>query len=221
MIIEELSESGRALCFLIDTPSDHGVPPWVSAFADHQKSEMRVLKISYGALDYQNLEVLARDTIEALAERRVRQAAFVTFGTASLILWKIALLQQKLIRNAIVVNGESRPPISRRERFIDWLEHKLPLGLPFRGYNGQFNALPFLQRLRFPVFILSVDLTAQRLKNEAAILKQELPIAWSATLEDSPDLPEKLLECVRAFQVVPTKCPQKNRLRQTQSYQQV
>ena len=209
--IEEVSENGRPLCFLIDASAKESLPPWLADFVKEKAHTARILKISYRTIDYQNLEVLAHKTIECLAQHRIRQAAFVTYGMASLILWKIALTQQKLVRNAIVINGESRPPIARRERIFDWLEARLPLGLPFRGHNGYFHALPFLQRLRFPVFILTVAPVSQRLQDEAEALKRELPIAWSKELEKTSELSETLLELTTAFHSVPTKCPQKNR----------
>lgn len=217
MEIQDVSKSGRPLCFLIDASAKESLPPWLADFVKEKSHTARVLKISYSTIDYQNLEALAHETMECLSQHRIRQAAFVTYGMASLILWKIALTQQKLVRNALVINGESRPPIARRERLFDWLEERLPLGLPFRGHNGHFHALPFLQRLRFPVLILTVPPVIQRLRDEAEALKRELPIAWSKELESTTELSESLLELTAAFHSVPTKCPQKNRTPKNES----
>ncbi|MCI5065639.1 hypothetical protein MRY87_07940 [bacterium] len=201
---------GRAVCLLRDEQYGGALfQPDTSSLETLREvlSEKNTLhEVSFPHLSGRNFSEVEEAFFEYLEQQRIRQATFVTTGSLSMLLWKVAIREQKRIRNALVIGGETRPLHSSWEQVSSWLERKLPLGLPFRVQEGNFHALPFLQRFRFPVFLFTEEHASLRLKQEAEVLARELPISWCVP-SDSQDLSQ----IYRQLQEVPAKCPQKNR----------
>jgi hypothetical protein len=207
----ESSGSGRrTLCALFDNDQ---YEEELREYFQGLESEMRVLKFFFDGVHYSNLSLLFEELIDALQEENVRQAEFLCFGATSLLLWKLAIAQQKTIRSLLVVNGETRPSYTQRESFVQWCEKRLPLGLPFRTSSETFHASPFLQRFRFPVLVTTTPNASERIINEAHVLERELPVSWYQPLTNTIPLHEEMLQLTQLLRTVPPKCPQKNRKR--------
>lgn len=164
-------------------------------------------------LQHSHVAACTTDLLELLVELKVRQASFITLGRSSILLWKLAVTHQRLVRNALIINGEIRPKASWFEGVLQQLESFLPLGLPFRVHEGKFYALPFLERFRFPAIVVTLKDAAQYVRTEAEVLAKALPVAWSMEI-DVTNPATALIEAFHRLKAIPPKRPQKRRKRE-------
>lgn len=146
------------------------------------------------------------ELLNALQESGKRQFRFVVFGTACSYIFALALRRKKMFRSLVLIDGEVSTERGFLGKMIDRLEHHLPLGLPFRLRTRGFSAMPFLQRMRFPVLVVVSERASEAREREAELLNVMLPIAWKLTL---PETASMLSKEMQRFEEVPLKRPQK------------
>ena len=193
---------------------------WINSCIEPLSSFGTVHHIVVPELDHQEMNQCFEEFTECLEELKIRQATFVTVGRASILLWKLALTHQRQIRNALIINGETRPKVSWFEKILQRIESYLPLGLPFRVSEGKFYALPFLERFRFPVIVVTTEDAIEDEREESARIAAALPVAWSLTLT----LQDAVTEFVAAYNhliSIPPKRPQKRRKKGQKSEVQI
>jgi hypothetical protein len=170
----------------------------------------RVLYLSTPEVTGSNWEQLSESFDSLLNLLGVRQATFVAFGAASILIQSLALTHLKGVRSIILVNGASRAHPGIGLRIADKIERSLPLGLPLRMRSSAFDSKPFLHRIRCPVLIVTTMTATPYEISQAEILNRGLPTAWRMTL-DSGREEDHLRELIESFQEVQAKCPQKVR----------
>ena len=170
----------------------------------------RTLLVSTSSVSGENWRGLSRDLLSFMEERSIRQAGFVTLGATCAVVFAVALSELKLVRSLVTISPTTRPHPTRFEKFVGSLERSLPLGLPLRSSIQDFDAKPYLQRIRCPVLVVSRAGDSAYLQSEAKILSEELPTAWAVPLPEG-DVHATLTSSILSFQDVPAKCPQKNR----------
>ncbi|MCB0317120.1 MAG: hypothetical protein KDD56_00080 [Bdellovibrionales bacterium] len=168
----------------------------------------KVLRIEINTVNENNWELLTGEVEKCLDAESVKQTSIVAFGSASTIAQHFTLLNQKKIRSLILVDAETRPHPGRVTKIIDWLENKLPLGLPLRSNSNAFDGKPFLQRIRCPVMIVLSPDANSYLLSESESLLEKLPISWKSVLK-AKNGAEELALLASEFQDVRAKCPQK------------
>lgn len=190
-----------------DTYSDLGM-----SIAERLSGTSRSILLRSAAVTEQSWEALSALIGEELQRLGVRQGSLIGLGAGSTLVQNVALATPKLVRAVVLVDATSRPHPTRRERWVDWLESKLPFGLPLRlGSNG-CNVQAYLHRLRCPVMVAvtrSADTFAQEDRRTFARM---VPTAWQIdACNSSPEADVNYLsDAIAAFQDVPAKCPQKN-----------
>lgn len=158
-----------------------------------------------------NWEQATNDLLALLAEQGVRQASFVSFGAAGVVVQNVCLYDIKLVRSVIFVDAATRSHPNLLTRIVDRIEQALPLGLPLRAITRGFDGKPFLQRIRCPVLVVTSQRASAHERAEADRMVQRFPTSWRSELAGAEE-DAKLLGLVNDFQGVMAKCPQKNRV---------
>lgn len=204
--IERESGTGRAFILLYDgAPYDR----FVSLVFEAISAVTRTLLVRSPRINTGNWNALSGELIELLEYKKIRQASFIGFGAAGSLVQNVALRQIRLVRTCALVDAATRAHPSKMTRLIDRVERALPLGLPLRSYSRDFDAKPFLQRIRCPVLIITSAHASAHERAEADVLVAALPVAWKVELPAANEV-EELAKLVLAFQDVPARRPQKN-----------
>ncbi len=207
-ILRVLFDQGKGRPFIILAEASWGEQ--AQATVKVLAASARVLQLEAPRIDGRNEKNLLENMRLIMQERGIRQAGFVSFGAAGTLVQGLALGDLKLVRAIIFVDATTRPHPTRYQRILDRIEHTLPLGLPLRSQIENFDAKPYLQRMRCPVLVVTSAVAAPHVCAEAAVFAQGLPTAWHVELgDDSPA--DSLARLVLEFQDVPVRCPQKNR----------
>lgn len=197
--------SGRALIILRQA----------GAFPDLIRELKKMTVVSGRAIDFElepvsahNWRELTAGLREALGELQIRQAAFVGFGPAGAVLQHLCYLDLKIVRSAVLVDSSTRPNPSLFARLVDWLERKLPLGLPLRLRSREFDGASFLQRIRCPALVVVSPAASGFERESGRRLADGLPTAW---LYEAPPgaSAEDISKEIISFQDTPARCPQK------------
>ena len=174
----------------------------------------KFLLVESGPITNSNWEDLTRQLQKLFEDQGVRQASIVGFGAASSITQNLCLYDVKLVRSLVLVDAATRPHPRLIDRFVDRIEHALPLGLPLRSQGIGFDSKSFLQRLRCPILVVTTSAANAQLLKQAELLMQRLPTCWRAALSTETAISE-LVSLVSDFQSVKAKCPQKNQTAET------
>lgn len=185
-----------------------GYAAYVNELAQSWSERGRCLAFQAPPISLANWGNLDRGLAQLLGERGVRQATCVSFGHAGALLQQLLLSQLKLVRRAVFVDALTSPHPSRWYRFLDWLESRLPMGLPFRMKGALFNSTPFLQRMRCPVLVVTTPAADAYTRSQAVRMNAGLPTSWAVDLP-AKDAPQALVATFLEFQEVAAKCPQK------------
>ena len=146
--------------------------------------------------------------LELLDGAGVRQSMYVGLESAGIVPLSIALFDLKSVRSLVLIDPETRPSPSFRDRVIGGIEEYLPLGLPFRGSTPGFDCKPFLQRVRCPVLLVGTPQASDYQVSQKAVFARELPTAWGVAIGNRQDVAE-IVRLISEFQDVPAKCPQR------------
>lgn len=169
----------------------------------------RVLMVMVPQVQSENWSRISSDFFELIQKQGIRQASFISLGSASVVVQNLCLHDMRVVRALVLVDATSRPHPTFYSRTLDKIERLLPLGLPFRQRQRGFDAMPYLQRLRCPVLVVSTDAASDYVRAQASVLDAKLPTSWLFTVTGEHQA-ESLAEAVVDFQEVPARCPQKN-----------
>lgn len=205
--------SGRAFLTVID---DSEYLPFASAIAEKLALKARSILLLSSSVTTHSWSQLSQRLIDVMAELGVRQCSLVAMGAGATLVQNVALNQPKLVRSLAIVDASSRPHPTLFERAIDWLEERLPFGLPLRLGSHGFNVKAYLHRLRCPVLLIATKRSSKFVREEVVSMALRAPTAWHVELtgSDGAEINE-LSNTLLAFQDLPAKCPQKNNRSQT------
>ena len=200
--------SGRAFITIID---DGAYLPLARNVVDKLASKARSVLLQASPVTNTSWESLTEVFSATLANLNVRQASVIGMGAGATIAQNFALAHPKSVRSLAIVDASSRPHPTRWERLVDWIEERLPFGLPLRLGSEGFNVKAYLHRLRCPLLVIATTRASAFVREEIKSAALRAPTAWRVVLsggeeEQSVQLSEALL----AFQDTPAKCPQKN-----------
>lgn len=200
--------SGRAFITVVD---EDLYLPFATAVAEKLSQRARSVVIMSPSITASSWEALSQAFGGKLAELNVRQASFVGMGAGATLVQNVALDQPKLVRSLAIVDSSSRPHPSRWERVVDWVEARLPFGLPLRLGAGGFNVKSYLHRLRCPLLVIATSNASAFIQEEAKSIALRAPTAWRVALRGTTESQiSELTDTLLAFQETPAKCPQKN-----------
>ncbi len=160
------------------------------------------VKLSDGGSD-----AVAAEVIRFFDAVAIKQATLLGVGSAGTVALSLSLGQRKRVRRLILIDSPVRPGLTRREKVMSWLEHRLPLGLPLRRVAKGFDGRSYLQRIRCPTLVVTTPSATADIRLQAETEGTALATAWFYDLSLVQEFREKL----RTFLDVPAKRPQKNR----------
>ena len=199
---------GRTFVFLQEVGQYHD---FAAQSATLLGARVRTLTIECQTITPSNWLELASQVLALLQEQKVRQCAFIGFGAAAALVQHLVLTVPKLIRSITLVDATFRPHPTSFQRIVDWFERILPLGLPLRLKNTDFDAKPFAQRIRCPALIVLSEVASPFLRDQAYAIAQRIPSAWVVSLGGGSGDVDEFCALLSDFETVPVKCPQKNR----------
>jgi pimeloyl-ACP methyl ester carboxylesterase len=205
MTIISDSGQGRPVVLLYDDP---GRRQWADAVARALAQRTRVLVLESERVGATNWADLAKEMAALLDRNPIRQASFVAFAAAAALVQNFCLTDLRSVRTVVFVDATTRPHPSLFDRWVDWLEQSLPLGLPLRSSGQAFDAKAFLQRIRCPALIVTSSRAGAYERSEAEVMSRALPTAWEQDLASGNEA-EELAQLVYEFQDIPARCPQK------------
>lgn len=150
---------------------------------------------------------LAEEVIRFMDTAAIKQATLIGFANAGAVAQHVTIAYQKRIRRLIIVDSPTRAQMTTWEKCLSWLEHILPLGLPFRSVSQGFDGRSFLQRVRCPALVLFTPEASSFIKSQAQLERDLLATAWLSVIKSLEEFSVLLLE----FLEIPAKRPQKNR----------
>lgn len=199
---------GRAFCFLSEAES--GNSSLLNSVIEKLTLKSRLVHLRIPEVTAKNWKEITSELEKKLDELKIRQVSLVGIEASASIAQNLALQNKKLIRSLVLIDAASRAHASKVSKFIDEIEKFLPLGLPLRRNSEDFYSLPFLQRLRCPVLVLSRSSASEFIKNESKVLAKRIPVCWEETLVEDASA-EQIAEWIFNFENVPAKCPQKRK----------
>lgn len=162
-------------------------------------------------------EVLAEaDRLEPeLSELGTKRTTIVAYREGTPLAQALGALSAEVVRRIVLIDPQARVSPSTRDRTIDKVEMFLPLGLPFRALNNNFDSRPLLHRVRCPVLVVDSPHADQYHREQAHYIAKKLPNAWHEKLETpvflgERGLSEEFSRRLEEFLQVPAKRPQKN-----------
>jgi pimeloyl-ACP methyl ester carboxylesterase len=209
--------SGRVFVTIFDDDAYEGMG---RAIAEKLSATSRSILLRSAAVTGGTWEGLSEVVGEELQRLGIRQASLIGLGAGATLAQNVTLATPKLVRSLVLVDATSRPHPSRHERFVDWVESKLPFGLPLRLGNAGCNVQAYLHRVRSPVMVAVTRRADAFARADSKTFGRMVPTAWQIHASGSSEEEEitQLTEAIVAFQEVPAKCPQKNaRKRNVQS----
>lgn len=173
------------------------------------RSRSRVMLLESAVISHANWQAVSEEVAQFISAQRLKQVSLAAFGGATAIAQNLCLRHPRLVRSLVLFDVCTRPGADLITRWIDWLEEKLPMGLPFRSRINGFDGRPFLQRLRCPVLVVSSVLAGESEREQARLIAEGMPTAWYFQLDTGPQETENLRRCLFDFEQIPARCPQK------------
>lgn len=203
LIIEKDGGTGRAFVMLAEAGCETAL---IDGLFSGLSGSSRCIVCKTPSIDQKNWRSLTESVRSELKRLEIRQASFVAFEDAGILVQHLALEEPKFVRSIVLVDGVTSPHPGFLRRIIDFVERSLPLGLPLRSSGEAFDGRAYLQRIRCPVLVVTRSDSSEYYRTQAGILGGNLSTCW--TLEWDGDV--KSLEAyISEFQGVPVKCPQK------------
>lgn len=197
---------GRVVSFLFERGSAPLLKPEI---IDKFSAQHRVLFIETDILSNDNWLEESNKVQQLLENLEIRQSSFVGIKDASSIALFTALEEQKFVRTLTLIEPTCSPHPTLLSKCVQWIEEKLPLGLPLRPFQSGFDASAFLHRVRCPVVCITYASTSSFVREQVQMMTERLPTAWSVELSENDN--EQLFSLIIDMQTVPVKCPQKKR----------
>ncbi len=209
-LVSLVEESGRGQTSIVI--SEKGCADFLDRkVIDDLISNGRLLKFATAEITDENWQEISRQFIELLDSHGVRQASFVGVEDAGSIVQHLALTNLKRIRRIVLIDPATRAHPRLFDKITDWVEKKLPLGLPLRVVGKAFDSKPFLHRIRCPVLLVKSRTSNEAELAEIEFMSNHLPTAWMVDLSaDNNDSEiESLNAAISEFQLVAAKRPRK------------
>lgn len=148
----------------------------------------------------EEVSLFAEKLEEAVEREKLKRLTLLGVSWGGPIAVQYTSVFPRNVRRLILVNAMARLKQTKLEKFIEWLERFLPLGLPLRPLSKAFDPRPLLHRVRCPTLVFTTTPNAP----EAEFLAVRIPNAWlyNSTFEKLPEIINQFLE-------VATKQPQK------------
>lgn len=121
-------------------------------------------------------------------EMKVRQLTVCAVGArASQMAIELFLAAPTLLRRLLLNGLATKEPLSGLRSAIDWLDLKLPLGLPLlrRREGGDFRSV--LHAVTCPVFLFSAVTASEQLSKELSFARERIPSARVVKVGDLSD----------------------------------
>lgn len=200
--------SGRTFVTIID---DRRYLPLAKAVVEQLGTRARSILLLSEAVSAESWSALSQVFADTLLALNVRQVSLVGVGAGATLAQNLALSNPKAVRILAIVDASSRPHPSSWERAVDWLEERLPFGLPLRLGSQGFNVKAYLHRLRCPLLAITSGSASQFVREEMRTLAARAPTAWAIELRgNEAEQLSELTAALLSFQDTPAKCPQKN-----------
>ena len=203
--VERDEGKGRTLVFLHEERCSFS-----SEALAHLSARNRLIHLVTEDVTPQNWEELSNAVSKVFEERELRQVSFVCLEHASVIALHRSLDEGKFVRSLVLYHPICSPHPNAISRAVEWIEEKLPLGLPLRALQAGFHAPSFLHRVRCPTVILLKDSATEYVREQAHKLSHSIPTAWLVSMSDQDILEKTIGTIVEEMAEVPVKCPQKN-----------
>jgi pimeloyl-ACP methyl ester carboxylesterase len=200
--------SGRTFITIVD---DESYLPFAQAVVEKLSQKARSVLLMSSAVTASSWEALSEAFGATLTDLNVRQASVIGMGAGAALAQNLALTNPKAVRSLAIVDSSSRPHPTLWERAVDWLEERLPFGLPLRLGSHGFNVKAYVHRLRCPLLVIATSRASAFIREELASIALRAPTAWRVLLSGSLDSQiAELSDTLLDFQDTPAKCPQKN-----------
>ena len=208
--ITVLSDSGTGRTF-ITIVDDESYLPFAQAVVEKLSHKARSVLLMSSAVTASSWQALSEAFGASLTDLNVRQASVVGMGAGAALAQNLALTNPKAVRSLAIVDSASRPHPTLWERAIDWLEERLPFGLPLRLGSHGFNVKAYVHRLRCPLLVIATSRASGFIREELKSIALRAPTAWRVLLSGPLDSQiAELSDTLLDFQDTPAKCPQKN-----------
>jgi len=145
-----------------------------------------------------------------IEQQRIKRLTVLGIADGSSVALALAAFNPKLVRRLILLNGTTRVSPGIGSRMIDTIERFLPLGLPLRPLSEDFDARPFLHRVRCPVLVLTTADASPFVQSQAKLLAKAIPNAWKEILTAAGQTAAEFSRVLSQFEELPAKRPQKN-----------
>ena len=211
-MVKVTSDSGQGRTFVF-IHEQGAYRDFIEQAAATLSGRVRLIVIEAPQIDQNNWSEFAQCVIDRLKQADIRQCALVGFGGAGSLVQYIALTFPRLVRLLTLVDSSFRPHPGIGVRIIDRLEALLPLGLPLRSRERGFDAKPFSQRIRCPALIVLSAQASRFIHAQSHEIAKRIPSAWVVNLKPAEPAAH-FCALLDAFEGVPVKCPQKNRVPQ-------
>ena len=153
------------------------------------------------------------DEIEKLGMKRI---TLIGIEDGASVVQALSILDPRLFRRAILIDPRSRVSPGIGTKVVDWIEKFLPVGLPFRAMNKDFDSRPFLHRIRCPILVaLSPQENFYNMR-ESSYIASKIPNCYLVKTKSNPieadgdRFSSEFLDLLKEFQDSPAKRPQKN-----------
>lgn len=208
--ITVLSDSGTGRTF-VTIVDDESYLPFAQAVVEKLSLKARSVLVMSSAVTGSSWQALSEAFVATLTDLNVRQASVVGMGAGAALAQNLALTNPKAVRSLAIVDSSSRPHPTLWERAVDWLEERLPFGLPLRLGSHGFNVKAYVHRLRCPLLVIATSRASAFIREELASIALRAPTAWRVLLSGPLDSQiAELSDTLLDFQDTPAKCPQKN-----------
>lgn len=158
----------------------------------------------------------AEIVLQQLEMNGLKRITLIGINEGASVVQALTILSPRLFRKAILINPESRIRPSLFTTVIDRIESFLPVGLPFKASNKNFNSRPFLHRIRCPVLVLTTNEATYFNMLESSYIASKIPNCYIISLkkplftDSSISFSNEFLSLVKDFNESPVKRPQKN-----------
>lgn len=208
--IAVLSDSGTGRTF-ITIVDDESYLPFAQAVVEKLSQKARSVLLMSSAVTASSWQTLSEAFGATLTDLNVRQASVIGMGAGAALAQNLALNNPKAVRSLAIVDSASRPHPTLWERAVDWLEERLPFGLPLRLGSHGFNVKAYVHRLRCPLLVIATSRASGFIREELKSIALRAPTAWRVLLSGTLDSQiAELSDTLLDFQDTPAKCPQKN-----------
>lgn len=214
---QEGSDSSSVLLLL---PGDTITYPIAASLAETLQEKFKILVYQGSLPNAQSVEPFAEALTESLSKLKIKRYTIFAEGSACNVAQVMALNSAAdhtaAVRRLFLADPQSRMSPSHTTKFLDKFESLLPLGLPLRPLNDDFDSRSTLHRLRCPTIIGLTPNAGLFLRHEAQLMNKRIPNSLLVELKhrfgsaQSSEANREMLELLEDLLQMPVKRPQKN-----------